>query len=536
MTSVDESIRESEASYRSFVEHSPFGIYRSTPEGRFVTVNAALIDILGYASRDELLAIQDIGREIYVDPAERERFIGDLQSGVRQGPRDVQWRRRDGRLITVRVGCRAIRDAAGEVSGWEGFVEDVTPLREAEDALRRSESLAAMGRLLSGVAHELSNPITAILHFSQELEQADGSAERDAEAVAVIREQAMRCREIVRDLLAMARRREVARELVQLGALVDRTLAALRPRFRELEVLVEQERDDPAAWVVGDRAGLEQVVTNLVMNAVHAVGAGGRVTVSIERRGTLCTLRVLDDGPGIPADVLPRLFEPFFTTKLDGEGTGLGLPVSLGIVEQHGGTLIASNRERGACFTVSLPATALRPSPPDHVRSIGATAPAEQQTVSLPAGAGLPTAAPTALIVDDEPAVRAALRRLLELRGWVAVEASTGAEAIRVVEGRRDSLSPLALVLSDYHLPDMDGLALMSALEQIAPISDRFVVCTGDPVALERALQQRPRARVIEKPFDYQALARIVDECSPRRATSVVGSDDAVGSRLTALG
>ncbi|HYD53891.1 MAG TPA: ATP-binding protein [Gemmatimonadaceae bacterium] len=510
-------IRRSESSYRSFVEHSPFGIYRSTADGRFAAVNGAMVGILGYGSREELLTLRDIGQELYADAGERERLVAERLAGTQNMPRDVRWRRKDGRIITVRLSCRPLRDERGALTGWEGFLEDVTPLREAESALRRAETLASMGQLLSGVAHELSNPITAILHFSAELERAALAAD-DAEAVSLIREQALRCREIVRDLLAMARRREAPREVIDLGALAERAALALRPRLQEQSVVVHLRVPETAACVIADRVGIEQVITNLVSNAADAAGAGGTVTVEVARFGGECLIRVTDDGPGIPAEALPRLFEPFFTTKPEGVGTGLGLPVSLGIIEQHGGRLAAENLPggRGARFVVSLPATSLRPSP-----SAGSTPPRGSRAVAVVHVESEPDAPegarPLALVVDDEPTVRAALRRTLELRGWCAHEASTGGEAAQRVAAQREAGAGYALVLSDYRLTDMTGMTLLERLARSEPdLATRFILCTGDPAALEGGVAARAGCHLVEKPFDFEALGRLVDELRGR--------------------
>ena len=510
-------VRRSEASYRSFVEHSPFGIYRSTPEGRFTAVNGALVKVLGYPSREALLGVEDIGRQVYLFPAEREQVEAERQADPASPPRDVSWRRRDGRAITVRLDNRPLRDERGAMVGWEGFLEDVTPLRQAEVALRRAEALAAMGRLVSGVAHELSNPITAILHFADEL---DRNADRgvDEEALTVVRQQAQRCREIVRDLLAMARRREEAREVIDLGPLAERAVLALRPKLIDAGVQVEVSVPREAACVLADRAGLEQVVTNLVSNAADATGAGGRVTVEVRREGSDCVMRVEDDGPGIPVEILPRLFEPFFTTKGEDKGTGLGLPVSLGIVEQHGGRLTAANRVGGgACFTVTFTATTLRPSPPAGHRTPLRAARTSPSGGHAEAGRGGP---PRALLIDDEEAVRAAVRRLLELRGWQSDEASSGREAVERFRERHEAGQPYAMVLSDLRMPDMDGAALLTELALIQPdVAGHYVLCTGDPGVHEASLAADLGCRLMEKPFDFATLSRLLDEMAPGEAT-----------------
>ncbi|HEY4132998.1 MAG TPA: PAS domain S-box protein, partial [Gemmatimonadaceae bacterium] len=194
-----ESLRQSEASFRSFVENSPIGIYRATGTGRLLAVNESLVKLLDYDSALELLQV-DMATHLFVNAPDRERLFRQLEAHGELRSADMEWRKRDGSTVLVRISARAYRDERGSVWFSEGFVENVTPLRAAEQALRQSEKLVALGQLVSGVAHELNNPLAAILHFAEDLLDDERTA-ADLEALSVIRDQARRSRSIVRDLL-----------------------------------------------------------------------------------------------------------------------------------------------------------------------------------------------------------------------------------------------------------------------------------------------------------------------------------------------
>jgi PAS domain S-box-containing protein len=365
---AEAALRASEASARAFVERSPYGICRISTGGRFLEVNPALVALLGYPSAEAL--IETPLTEMYVDPAERVQVLRRHLDGVDAvDGYEVRWRRFDGAVATMRVSSRIVRDASGGVECYEAFLEDVAPLRAAERALRQAEKLAAVGQFVSGVAHELNNPLAAVLLFSEELLE-EGALPEERETLTLIRDQALRARTIVRDLLAFVRGRDGARDrlparevLQRVAHTLDRQLAAGAAGH---EARLSLALDDDLGVVHVDRAAIEQVVVNLVMNAAQAAPGGtvrlsaGRVPATATRPASLRVV-VEDDGPGLAPEVLPRLFEPFFTTKPVGVGTGLGLSVSLGVAERHGGTLEAENRVplgSGARLTLTLPLVA----------------------------------------------------------------------------------------------------------------------------------------------------------------------------------
>ncbi|MEO6878576.1 MAG: PAS domain S-box protein, partial [Gemmatimonadaceae bacterium] len=270
-----ESLRQSEASFRSFVENSPIGIYRATGTGRLLAVNASLVQLLGYDSSAELLQVE-MAADLFVSTVDRERLLRQLEAHGELRSAEMEWKRKDSTTLTVRVSARAYRDERGSVWFTEGFVENVTPLRAAELALRQSEKLAALGQLVSGVAHELNNPLAAILHFAEDLLD-DERTSADLEALSVIRDQARRSRSIVRDLLSFVRFRDASRERVQLTDALAASVKALQPSVEDLGARLTVELPLGDVYGSTDRAGLQQVVTNLVINGAQASGRGGAV-------------------------------------------------------------------------------------------------------------------------------------------------------------------------------------------------------------------------------------------------------------------
>ncbi|MBC7791660.1 MAG: PAS domain S-box protein [Anaerolineae bacterium] len=509
---AEEALRLSEASSRSFVEHSPYGIYRSSMEGSFIAVNTALVMMLGYESEKDLLAVRLIS-DVYQNPAERARLIAEEQLRPRREPGEVVWKRKNGAPITVRIWARSILDSTGKLQCLEGFVEDISAWRDAERALQQAEKLAAIGQLISGVAHELNNPLSAILHFAEDLERDERPA-NDMEALGIIRAQAERSRTIVRDLLATSRGRADARERIDGREAIARAASAVRPRIADIGALLQVDTGSQEVPIEIDLAGVEQVVTNLLVNAAQASGNGGSVIIRVRKRNQLCEITVDDSGPGIPATIMSRIFEPFFTTKPTGTGTGLGLSVSLGIVEQHGGSLRATNRPAieggGARFIVTLPCV-------NGTNVPGATA----DSVVMPEVESTPNGytpvnestsdKPRVLIIEDEPAIRAALRRFFGRRGWDFDEAADGAvggEFLFSNPGRE-----YAVVFSDLRMPGYSGIQLHDRLLVERPdLLQRVIFSTGDVRSPEAAqFVARTKCLVLEKPFSLKVLGEAVD-------------------------
>jgi CheY-like chemotaxis protein len=290
--------------------------------------------------------------------------------------------------------------------------------------------------------------------------------------------------------------------LTDIAVLVDRTVRALEADLvrQSVSLSVSVEPDLPP--LACDAAGVEQVLTNLIDNAARAA-PGGTVQLRVHRERDGIAIEVEDSGPGIPPPLLSRIFEPFFTTRRMGEGTGLGLSVSLGIVQQHGGELRAENRTPGpgARFWAWLP---LGTAPSLPARRAGAGSPA-------PLVAGGTGGASRVLIIDDEDAVRSSMRRYFERQGWAVEEASDGTIGLAKLLGPREGPT-YDLIICDLKMPGLSGLEVHRWVSTSRPdLLNRLVFASGDTASPEAAaFLGSSSCPVLEKPFELSELAAVV--------------------------
>ncbi|MBK8097880.1 MAG: response regulator [Planctomycetes bacterium] len=362
--------------------------------------------------------------------------------------------------------------------------------------VQRDERLRALSTLVSGVAHEINNPLTAILGFAADLDAADGPTRR--EAARIVLEQADRCRAIVQRLSVLGRQPVQTRDRIDADALVERVVAGLRPQFAQAGLTLRTTANAATTTLIGDAAGIEQVLTNLLVNALHASPRPGTVTVTTRTAADRWIVQIADQGRGVPLADRGRIFEPFFTTKPPGCGSGLGLPVAQAMVTAHGGTIQVGDADcGGAQFTVELPcAPAAAPMP-----------------AAPPAPAPPPHAADGSplrlLIIDDEPQVRSSIERHARTAGWRTTATDSAESALPLLQTERfDAL------LCDLRMPGMAGSGLYDHLSRHAPdLLRRLVFVTGDLTSPDAAaFARRCRAPIVSKPFAFADLLRRLRE------------------------
>jgi CheY-like chemotaxis protein len=386
--------------------------------------------------------------------------------------------------------------------------------------LAQAQRMEAIGQLVPGITHELSNPLAAIMAFSQLIfrdPRLPADLRHDAELLI---EEAARTRRIVQNLLDFARRRSPERHPTSLGPLIDSVLDLQSYAIGAHGIQIEVAIDPDVPPVELDRAQIQQVLLNLTLNAIQALSAtrGGRLRIHarVERRGmdSFVALSVVDDGPGLPEELRDRIFVPFFTTKSPDEATGLGLPVSADIVAAHGGRLRLEPDAagQGAAFVIELPiptALASQPSASGAPRGAAGTLPPSGDSVD---GRGKRA---RILVVDDEPSIRRFLFKALENAGFEPVLAATGQDAIDVV---RDG--PVDGILSDHRMAGMSGTDVYDAVVAIRPeLRDRFVFMSGD--ILNPALRDFADTHgvvLLAKPFDLASVGRTVRDLLERSA------------------
>jgi len=395
--------------------------------------------------------------------------------------------------------ARPVLDREGRAVGWLELYYDVTGERQIQSKLLQTEKMAAVGQLVSGIAHELNNPLTAIMGYGQLLLGQGLKPEQYSEATKVF-QQAERARRIVKNLLYFARENEPERTRVDLNEIAERTLALRSYELRVENILVECELASDLPETMADPYQLQQVVLNLLMNAEQALlQERGQGKVKIKTRladGDRIALEISDDGPGVPREIASRIFDPFFTTKPSGVGTGLGLSIVYGIVKQHGGEVTFENLSTGgARFVVELPVLEI----PANERQ---AAPPEFASDSQPARSG------RILVVEDEPSVAQLIVDVLREEGHQVEAVLESQEGLA-----RLSRSHYDLVVCDLRMPRLDGPAFYEALIRAgSPAQNQLLFVTGDTLA-PRTMQflEKSKLPYLAKPFLVEELKLAVN-------------------------
>ncbi len=453
------ALERSEAHYRALVEEAPVGIFRSSREGRFLTVNPALVAMLGYDDADELAGL-DLAADVYVEPDVREALMRRYETTDRVSGVDVDWRRKDGSRIAVRLSGRPVRDAAGSVQAWEMVAEDVTERRHLEHQLRTAQKMEALGLVTGGVAHDFNNLLTTILANTELIASAlPASMAQTRSDLLEIQDAAARGSELVKKLLGFSRRERLVMEPVDVGALVTDMVEVLRRLLPErITILAAVEPGLPA--VLADAGALQQVLLNLATNARDAIAENGEIRLAVRRApldeafatehgwgvpGEYVAIDVRDSGLGMDEATRLRVFEPFFTTKPPGAGSGLGLAMVYGLMKQHNGYVqVHSAPGAGTTATLYVPQT----------RRAAVAGAAPRRSRALHHGQ-------TVLVVEDEEPIRRVAQRVLERHGYRVLAAADGLEALQLF---REHEHLVAVILTDVVMPRMGGPALRDTL------------------------------------------------------------------------
>jgi PAS domain S-box-containing protein len=502
----EEALRRSEAHSRSLISSAAFGICRCTLGGKFLDVNPALIAMLGYASVEDLLQ-RNARRDVFADPQELDRLAAEHgRTGSLNGV-EVQWKRKNGRIIVVRLsGCPATAaDEPEEV--LELIAEDITDRRQLEEQLRQSQKMDAVGRLAGGVAHDFNNLLMVINGYTEVLlgQLEKGSALYHN--VQSIQQAADRAATLTRQLLAFSRKQLLEFKVVDVNSVIGDMERLLRPLIGENIELITRLSTE-TGHTRADSGQLEQVIMNLVVNAKDAMPDGGKLILQSSevivrpdlaahrfiQPGRYAVISVTDTGCGMNKETQSRVFEPFFTTKEKGKGTGLGLSTVYGIVKQSNGyVFVQSEPGAGTTFHVYLP----------RVED-----PAEQM---VPAKSNQKDAGgcETVLLVEDEDSVRELVQITLAARGYKVLEADNGEHGLSIAETFKEHID---ILITDVVMPGIGGRELAKKLLALRPgISVLFLSgYTEDAVITHGALS--PGTAFLQKPFTLQNLAKKVHE------------------------
>jgi signal transduction histidine kinase len=379
--------------------------------------------------------------------------------------------------------------------------QTVDRLKTMQAQLVQSEKLSGIGEFVAGVAHELNNPLTSVMGFSELLKLSDSNPKHQRH-LDLIHKSALRCQKIVQNLLSFARRHPPERKPSNVNALLEAAVEFLHYQLRTSNIEVVSELDPRLPETMVDPHQLQQVFLNIINNARQAIEAH-QPKGSIRIRSELCghSLRVIfhDNGPGIPEENLKRIFDPFFTTKEVGKGTGLGLSLCYGIVHEHGGNITVSSKPgEGAKFILELPCTAPAPAEAKPVE------PESCAPVRGRYGAGKKV-----LVIDDEESILQMMRETLHQHGFQVDVARDGETALR-----RLSQTPYDLALCDWKMPGLNGQQVYERLCAANPVlSERIIFITGDVIndKTQKFLQER-RKVCLSKPFSLSEFCVAIDK------------------------
>jgi two-component system, cell cycle sensor histidine kinase and response regulator CckA len=505
---TEKSVREGEARYRALVEHAAYGIFWTTaPEGRLLHANPALARMLGYDSEADFLAIR-FTNVLFRNPADQARIAEDFMHFGR-AEATVEWKRKDGKIITVQLNGRMAMDPDGKSDCAEVTVENVTERIALEKQLIQAQKFEGIGQLAGGIAHDFNNMIGAILGWAEmgiDETEPDSRLRRHFEKV---QQQGKRAAALTKQLLAFARRQILEPRNMDLNQTAIETLSLLENVLgSNIEIKATLSLD--LAVVRADPTQVEQVLMNLRINARDAMPEGGSLFIEtfnvklderfcalqpLARPGDYATLAVTDTGTGMDAATLDRIFEPFFTTKELGKGTGLGLATVYGIVRQHGGFLhVYSEPGKGSTFRSYFP-----------VSTTAAPVLRERAEDAGPVRGG----SETILIAEDHEGLSQLAAETLTKLGYQVMLATDGEQAIEDFRANRDQIS---LAVLDVMLPKLSGPEIYARIRLEKP--DLAVIfATGysvDITTLQKVQQEN--LPVLQKPYSPRDLARKVRE------------------------
>jgi PAS domain S-box-containing protein len=471
---ADEVLRQSEAKYRGLVEHANYGIYRSSPEGRFLSVNPALVEMLGYGSAEELMGV-DMERDVYAHPSERPGLVEQYRERGRIDNLELEWKRKDGRTITVRVSGRPMHDADGDLELFEMIVQDVSEQRRLEAQLRQAQKMEAIGQLTGGIAHDFNNLLSVITLNAQlvaaSLEATPGEVLPELED---IQEAARKATTMTKQLLGFSRHADLRMVPTDLARVVAK-LSSMMRRVLPENITIRIDAEEAVHAVRADAGAVEQMLLNLATNARDAMPDGGKLQIDVGERevqevtlashpwitpGRYVCIRVRDSGIGMDEETRSRIFEPFFTTKAPGVGTGLGMAMVYGLTKQHGGFVtVLTALGRGTTIELYFPVVGEAAQPLDSVESLD----------------GVRGGSETILLVEDEDTLRRSAKRVLERYGYTVLVAADGQEGL---ERYRAHKTEIDLVVSDLIMPRVGGAQLHRTLREEGD-RVRFLLASG---------------------------------------------------------
>jgi PAS domain S-box-containing protein len=466
----EEAFRFSENRYMEILENVLVGVYQVTLDGKFIFANQKMIQMFGYSSYEELEAIGSIA-ELYAKPEERPEVVDEI---ISKGfiNKEVEYKHKDGQSVWVKLHTRKSKNKEGAII-LEGLAEDVTEIRKIETQLQQSQKMEAVGTLAGGIAHDFNNILAIILGNTQLASEDVPDWNPAGESLKEIYNASIRARDMVKQLLAFSRKTDEESKPLNMVPIIKESVKMLRSAI-PTSVEFRQHISDDLCSVMGDATQINQIVMNLVTNAVHSMPEEvGLLEVTLENMslleekscfdwvlspGAYVRLKVRDTGEGIAPTIIDRIFEPYYTTKEIGKGTGMGLSMIHGMVRRQGGGIrVESELGEGTLFEIYFPA--LEETAEEEKTSEGEIKGGSERI----------------LFVDDEASVVNLNRQRLERLGYQVKSTTKPLEALEWFKADPDQFD---VIITDMTMPRMTGDKLTAEILKIRPHMP-VIICTG---------------------------------------------------------
>jgi len=500
---AEKALQQSEEKYRTILKEIEDSYFEVDLAGNLTFVNDATCLNLRY-SREELLGMN---YRNFTAEEDMEHVFQTFNQVYRTGEpnKGFTWKiiRKDGSIGFADASVSPLRSPAGEIIGFRGVGRDITERRKAEEERKQLElkaqitsRLASVGEMASGVAHEINNPLTGVIGYAQLLmdrKDIPPDIRKDLEA---INDGAQRVANIVQRLLTFSRQTKPERKLVDINELIESTLVLRAYHLKVNSIEVATHLTPGLLETVVDPGQIQQVLLNLIVNAeteMKLAHGKGKLIITTEKTDNTIKISIKDDGPGIKPEVMDRIFDPFFTTRAPGQGTGLGLSLCYGIVNEHKGTIYAESQPgKGATFIVELPVVT------------GVTPAKLSEPVVDKYGKKIKG---QILVVDDEQVVRDVASRILTREGHCVETVDNATDAIKKIKNNKYDI-----ILLDIKMPHMSGVTLYKRIQKInKSLARRIVFITGDVMGVDtKKFLAETEVTHIEKPFDAEQLSREV--------------------------
>ncbi len=499
---AEEAMLESEEKYRDLFDKSKDAVYITSREGEFIDVNRAALDLFGY-TKEEMLKSDVL--KIYFNPEDREKFQKEIEKKGYVRDYEIQFQKKDGTRLDCLTTATVRKDADGSILGYQGISRDVTREKILQQQLIQSEKLSSIGTFISGIAHELNNPLTSILGFSQKLMDSKNMPKEAMDDLETISKQSKRTAKIVHELLKFSRTHKAGKVNLDVNNTVESILDFYSHTFTSDNIELKRDLSFDLPKVFADSNQLQQVFTNIIVNAYHEIKkVDGQKALTVKTMATDERVFIIFENSGlpIPEEAIGKIFDPFFTTKEVGKGTGLGLYVSYGIIKDHGGDIKAENiGNSGVRFTVSLPFAKEKATKEVETKKIKLT---------VPKGIRL-------LFVEDEESIRRYISKAFSKEKISVHLAKDGKEAIERIEK-----TEFDLIFSDIKMPRMNGYELGEWLHKHKPhYCERFVLATGVIDVEVEEYCHKYHCRSLIKPYSKKEILETIAELADKYSLGI---------------